>query len=107
MTKSVMFRSALAVLVLAVGGLAVQAHKASPPPPSATMTIDCAAVLKAKVNINTAQEGSLLCLKGVGPKIAADIVKNRPYKDGKDVQTKVKGIGPKTWDDMKAFVIFK
>jgi competence protein ComEA len=107
MTKPVMFRSALAVLALAIGGLTVQAHKASPPPPTATMTVDCAAVLKAKVNINTAKVGDLECLKGIGPKIAADIVKNRPYKDGKDVQAKVKGIGPKTWDDMKAFVTFK
>jgi competence protein ComEA len=104
MMKPVMFRNALAVLALAVGGLAVQA---SPPPPAATMTIDCAAVLKAKANINTAKVDDLECLKGIGPKIAADIVKNRPYKDGKDVQAKVKGIGPKTWDDMKAFVVFK
>ncbi len=103
MKQVLAFRTALSALALTVGGLAVEAQKTPP----ATMAVDCTAVLKAKINLNTAKTDELECLKGIGPKIAADIVKNRPYKDGKELQDKVKGIGPKTWADIKGFVSFK
>jgi competence protein ComEA len=106
MKQALAFRTALAALALTAGGLAVHAQKTTPAP-AATMAVDCTAALKAKVNLNTAKTDELECLKGIGPKIAADIVKNRPYKDGKDLQDKVKGIGPKTWADIKGFVSFK
>jgi competence protein ComEA len=59
------------------------------------------------VNVNTANLKTLETLPGVGPKIAAEIIKNRPYKNAKDLETKVKGIGPKVWNEIKAYVLFK
>jgi competence protein ComEA len=59
------------------------------------------------VHINTANLKTLETLPGVGPKIAAEIIKNRPYKNAKDLETKVKGIGPKVWSEIKAYVLFK
>jgi competence protein ComEA len=61
----------------------------------------------APVNVNTASLKALETLPGIGPKIAAEIIKNRPYKNGKELQTKVKGIGPKVWQDIQKFVLFK
>jgi competence protein ComEA len=61
----------------------------------------------ASVNVNTANLKALETLPGIGPKIAAEIIKNRPYKDGKELQTKVKGIGKKVWTEIKAYVLFK
>jgi hypothetical protein len=45
-----------------------------------------------KVNLNTADEKTIAGVKGVGEKLAAELVKNRPYKTWDDV-SKVKGIG--------------
>ena len=35
-----------------------------------------------------------------------EIIKHRPYKNGQELQDKVKGIGPKTWADLKNRVTF-
>ena len=59
------------------------------------------------VNLNTASAKDLETLPGVGPRIAAEIVKNRPYKDATEFQAKVKGIGPSTWALMQKYVLFK
>lgn len=61
----------------------------------------------APVNVNTANLKTLETLPGVGPKMAAAIIKNRPYKNSKDLESKVKGIGPKVWSEIKAYVLFK
>ena len=60
----------------------------------------------ARVNINRATQAELETLPGIGPKIAREIIKNRPYKNGQELQDKVKGIGPKTWADLKNRVTF-
>jgi competence protein ComEA len=60
----------------------------------------------ARVNINRATQAELETLPGIGPKIAREIIRNRPYKNGQELQDKVKGIGPKTWADLKNRVTF-
>ena len=59
-----------------------------------------------RVNVNTATQKELESLPGIGPKIAQEIIKHRPYRNGQDLQEKVKGIGPKTWADIKNLVTF-
>jgi competence protein ComEA len=60
----------------------------------------------SKVNLNRATAAQLEKLPGIGPKIAAEIIKNRPYKNGKELQKKVKGIGEKTWKVLEPLVTF-
>ena len=60
----------------------------------------------ARVNVNRAAQAELETLPGIGPKIAREIIKHRPYKNGQELQDKVKGIGPKTWADLKNRVTF-
>ena len=94
---------AAASLILGTGMLAVNAQKtASTMTKTTTMTVKM-----TTVNVNKASLKDLETLPGIGPKIAADIIKNRPYKDGKELQTKVKGIGPKVWGNIKKWVLFK
>jgi competence protein ComEA len=45
-----------------------------------------------KVNLNTADEKTIAGAKGVGDKLAKELVKNRPYKTWEEV-SKVKGVG--------------
>ena len=45
-----------------------------------------------KVNLNTADEKAIAGAKGVGDKLAKELVKNRPYKTWEEV-SKVKGVG--------------
>lgn len=59
------------------------------------------------ININIATQAELEALPGIGPKIAREIIRNRPYRDAKELQTKVKGIGPKTWENLKRYVRFR
>jgi hypothetical protein len=56
------------------------------------------------VDLNEAGLDELRSLPRVGPKIARRIVQGRPYKDVDDV-LRVKGIGPKTLDGMRARAI--
>lgn len=102
-------KTAIAALVgLALGILPIAAHaqKVTDTKPAAVMT-KAAEKMIAPVNINKATATQLETLPNVGPKIAADIIKNRPYKDGKELQAKVKGIGPKTWAKIEKYVLFK
>ena len=45
-----------------------------------------------KVNLNTADEKDVAAAKGVGEKLAKELVKDRPYKTWEEV-SKVKGVG--------------
>ncbi len=90
----------LAGLTLAAAPLIVSAQKTTATPMTTTKVI-------ALVNVNTATTAQLETLPGIGPKIAAEIIKNRPYKSGQDLQSKVKGIGPMVWNEIKKHVIFK
>jgi competence protein ComEA len=54
-----------------------------------------------KINLNTADEKDIAAAKGVGAKLAKELVKNRPYKTWDDV-SKVKGVGTgKKLDSLK------
>ncbi|GEM85023.1 ComEA family DNA-binding protein [Meiothermus hypogaeus] len=59
------------------------------------------------ININTATQSQLEALPGIGPKIAREIIRNRPYRNAQELQAKVKGIGPKTWEEIKRYVRFR
>ncbi len=86
-----------------VGGLAFAAPKKPAMTPAATTS---STMTTAKVNLNRASVAQLEKLPGVGPKIAAEIVKNRPYKNGADLEKKVKGVGPKLWSSIRNKVSF-
>ena len=72
-----------------------------------TQTTSKSTMKIAPVNVNTATLKQLETLPGIGPKIAADIIKYRPYKSSKDLEAKVKGIGSKTWTEIAPYVKFK
>ena len=92
---------ALATLALTTAAFAGQ--KTTTMTPSTTTT-----TMQTKmVNLNIANAKTLATLPGIGPKIAKEIIKNRPYKDGKELQAKVKGIGPKVWTQIEKLVSFK
>jgi competence protein ComEA len=61
------------------------ATEAAPTKPESAAKVD-------KVNLNTADEKDIAAAKGVGAKLAKELVKNRPYKTWDDV-SKVKGVG--------------
>lgn len=69
-------------------------------------------VLEGRVNPNTAEIGSLVNLKGIGPSRAKAIIEYRK-QNGQAVFTciedveKVKGIGPKTGSAMKQWLYFE
>jgi competence protein ComEA len=68
------------------------------------------AVAADKVNINTADKEVLSSLTGVGPVTAERIIeyreKNGPFKS-KEAITKVKGIGEKTFQKIKDFIVIE
>ena len=53
------------------------------------------------VNPNTATREQLMTLPEVGPEIADRILKLRPFTDAADMEKRIKGIGPKTLEQMK------
>ena len=60
------------------------------------------------ININTAGKDELVLLPNVGPVTAERIIRYREdygFFDPIDALTRVKGIGPKTLEKLKAFVI--
>ena len=93
-------------LLLGTGMLVANAQKTASAM-TKTPTVAAKMTKIAPVNVNTANLKTLETLPGVGPKIAAEIIKNRPYKNAKALETKVKGIGPKVWSEIKAYVLFK
>lgn len=58
------------------------------------------------VNPNTATREQLMTLPEVGPEIADRILKLRPFTDAADMEKRVKGIGPKTLEQMKKVLDF-
>lgn len=58
-------------------------------------------------HINSAPVSDLLKLPGVNAKIAAEIVKNRPYKNEKELVKKVKGIGTHNVKKILPFIDFQ
>ncbi len=75
---------------LIVSPTALAAKKKTPTP--AAEAADTKADKSEKVNLNTADEKTIAGAKGVGAKLAKELVKNRPYKTWAEV-SKVKGVG--------------
>ena len=57
----------------------------------------------ALVDINAASESELDTLPGIGPAYAKRIIDGRPYRSIDDI-TRVKGIGPKTFEKIKDMI---
>jgi competence protein ComEA len=94
----------IAAAVVCAAPSALSASKKTPTPAADTAaskekTADKAKV--EKVNLNTADEKDIAAAKGVGDKLAKELVKNRPYRTWDDV-SKVKGVGSgKKLDSLK------
>ena len=99
----------LTVLMLAAAPVLAQTTPARPAAtvPATTMTMPAAtmpvttpakpSMPMAKLAVNTATEAQLAAVPGVGTKIAAAIVRARPFKNSADLIKRVKGIGPKNY----------
>lgn len=65
------------------------------------------AEIEGKVNINTATEGQIALLPGIGPKLAAEVVNYRTNNgnfNAIDDIKKVNGVGGKKFEKIKDFV---
>jgi competence protein ComEA len=56
------------------------------------------------INLNTATEKELQSIKGIGPVLAKRIIAGRPYRTVDDLH-KVKGIGPKTFENIQSYIV--
>jgi competence protein ComEA len=69
-------------------------------------SLSLSAVLAAAVEVNTADQTALESVKGIGPAHAKAIIdertKNGPFKDADDLVNRVKGIGPKSVQNLEA-----
>lgn len=61
-------------------------------------------LLEGPLSLNTATERELQSIKGIGPALATKIIAGRPYKTVDDL-LKVKGIGPKTLEKMRPYLV--
>ena len=115
MTKSLLSALALSLL-LPVSAFAATAKPAAPMPmptkPAATMPMPATAKPGAampamrKVHINTATAAELTTIPGVSTKLAAEIVKARPFGSSADLVKKVKGIGANNVKKMLPMIDF-
>lgn len=80
---------------------AAYAQTATPAKPAGTSAsssmpgMDHSSMAMATVNINTASKAELMKVPGVGPAMAAAIMKARPIKNQADLIARVKGVGEK------------
>jgi competence protein ComEA len=67
--------------------------------------LSLSALMAAAVEVNTADETALESVKGIGPVHAKAIIdertKNGPFKDADDLVSRVKGIGPKSVQNLE------
>jgi competence protein ComEA len=92
----------VAIAALVVSPAALAAKKKTPTPAAAASEAKSDKSEKAeKVNLNTASEKEIADAKGVGAKLAKELVKNRPYRTWEEVSN-VKGVGSgKKLDSLK------
>lgn len=107
MTKSKSLLSALALaLLLPVSAFAATATAK----PASTMPMPAAGKTMPmnmhKVHINTATAAELTTIPGVNTKLAAEIVRARPFKNSADLVKKVKGIGATSVQKMLPLISF-
>ncbi|WP_425144967.1 ComEA family DNA-binding protein [Deinococcus sp.] len=91
---------------LSLNLLTVAAAAQTTTPAKAMPAMSCTQALKAKINLNTAPESQLICLKAVKPAVAKDIIANRPFKDAADFGKKIEDIGKKLYEVNKSNVTF-
>ena len=92
---------AAALLIAAPAAHSSSKKKTPTPAAEAASTKSESAAKTEKVNLNTADEKDIAAAKGVGAKLAKELVKGRPYKTWEDV-SKVKGVGTgKKLDSLK------
>lgn len=65
-----------------------------------------AAPAPTKIDLNSATEAQLQTIPGIGPSLAAAILKARPFKDEADFQARVKGISDKNIKKMEPYLMF-
>src|ERR1700690_2240718 len=92
---------ALGVAISLAGPAAQAAAKKTPTPAADSASTASQSDKAGKINLNTADEKTIAGAKGVGEKLAKELVKNRPYKTW-DEGSKVKGVGSgKKLDSLK------
>jgi competence protein ComEA len=95
----------IVLLLLVLGGPSARVWAGADAPPRPT-----AAQSPELVNINTASEGELTSLKGVGPAVAKRIVEyrqtNGEFKKPEDIQ-KVQGVGKRLWEQNRQRIAVK
>ena len=93
---------ALGVAISLTGPAALAAQKKTPAPAADDASKASQSDKAGKINLNTADEKTVAGAKGVGEKLAKELVKNRPYKTWEEV-SKVKGVGSgKKLDSLKS-----
>lgn len=65
-----------------------------------------AAPAPTKVDVNSATEAQLQTIPGIGPALAAEIIKARPFKDEADFISRVKGINTVSVKKMEPYLMF-
>ena len=68
---------------------------------SAPFSTPPAGASTVKLDVNAASSAELLAIPGIGPVLAQRIIDGRPYESADDL-TKVKGIGPKKYEQIRA-----
>lgn len=94
---------------ITVSGAAAPVPTVAPATQAPTAAPTVAAPAKptvGKININTATQAQLESLSGIGPAKAQLIIAGRPYASIGDI-TRVKGIGPKTYENLKNLITVK
>ena len=89
---SIGLAACVAIVALAASPAALAASKKTPTPASAETSTASKPDKTEKVNLNTADEKTIAGAKGIGDKLAQELVKNRPYRTWEEV-SKVKGVG--------------
>lgn len=94
-----------AALMLVPAVALAQTSAAKTTTPATTMPAASMA-MGAMINVNTASVADLTKIPGVNAKIAAEIIKNRPYKNAAELVKKVKGVGKKNVKKMIPVISF-
>lgn len=101
-TLTAVATSSLTALALVAGLAFAQTNKTT----AMAASVNCQAALKAKIMLNTAKAEELMCLPGVTKVVAADLIKERPFKSDKDFLNRIEG-GRKLWTGISPYVVLK
>lgn len=109
--KKILLSISTVALLLVPSMASAKHHTATPATTTATTTpaaTTTSATTPGKiVHVNSATAAELTTVPGINAKIAADVIRNRPYKTADELVKKVKGIGPKNVKKMLPFIDFQ